>query len=149
MKTQLSIDIDHPLGEVFQRTVHDVTKWSITCVEHEMLKGTAEGVGSKFRLVTDDNGRRMEFKGTVTEHAASSRSRIYLENKSMDLDVLYTFHETMTGTRVTQMSHARGNGLFRIILPVMGLMMKKSACDAQRRELDALKAFCDSVIEPE
>lgn len=149
MKTQLHIDIDHPLGEVFQRTVHDVTKWSITCVEHEMLKETAEGVGAKFRLVTDDNGRRMEFMGTVTEHVPSSRSRIYLENKAMDLDVLYTFHETMTGTRVTQMSHAQGKGLFRIMLPLMGWMMKKSTCEAQRRELDSLKAYCDSEIEAE
>ena len=144
MRTQLSVDIDRPIEEVFERTLNNVSEWSITCVEDEVLEETPEGVGTRFRIVTLDRGQRMEFDGVVVEHEEPKKSRIHLTNKSMELDVLYTFEDLGSGTRVTQSSHARGKGFLKVVLLMAGWMMKKSTCNAQQDELNALKAYCES-----
>lgn len=146
MRTEISVDIDRPIDQVFEKTLHDVTAWSITCVEDEVIEETPEGVGTKFRIVTEDRGKQMTFDGVVTEQETPHRSRIYMTHKSLDLDVLYTFEEIPSGTRVTQNSHAIGKGVFKIMLPLMGWMMKKSTCDAQQNELHSLKKYCEEQI---
>ncbi len=144
MRTELSIDIDRPIDEVFPLTTEHVTEWSITCVEDEVIEEKPGGVGTTFRLVTEERGRKMEFHGTVTEHDAPRRSRVALVGSAFDLDVLYTFEDLGGRTRVTQASEIRGKGLFRIMLALMGWMMKRAGCKAQESELESLKRFCET-----
>ncbi|MEM1452387.1 MAG: SRPBCC family protein [Planctomycetota bacterium] len=143
MQTELSVDVDRPIQEVFDRTLRDVSAWSITCVEDEVLEETPEGVGTRFRIVTEDRGQRMEFTGEVLEQDAPHRSRAVMVGKSFDIDVTYLFEEIPTGTRVTQDTTVTGKGLFKIVLPVMGFLMKKATCDAQQSELQSLKEYCE------
>ena len=149
MRTQLSVEIDRPIDEVFHRTLNNVSDWSITCIEDELIEETPEGVGTRFRIVTEDRGQKMEFHGQVTEQDAPRMSRCEMVGKSIDLDVIYTFDETSTGTRVTQQTHAKGKGFLKVMLPLMGWMMKKSTCTAQQAELQSLKTFCESRSDPE
>ena len=65
MHSTVSIEIDRPIDEVFTYTNEKVAEWSLTVVEDEPIQDTG-GVGTTFRCVTEDHGRRMEFHGVVT-----------------------------------------------------------------------------------
>jgi len=143
MDIQLSVDIDRPIEEVFEATGQDLCEWSVTCVEEELIEETPEGVGTTFRLVTEDRGRRMEFQGVVTRHEPPTVSEVHLVGPAFDLDVLYTFEDLGGRTRVTQESRIRGKGLWRPMVFLMTVFMRKSSCDAQQNELEALKAHCE------
>ena len=145
MQTELSIEVDRPVSHVFCHALDDVTQWSKTCVEREILEETPEKVGTRFRLVTEERGRKMEFQGIVTEHEEDKRSRIALTGPAFDLDVLYLFEDLGgTRTRVTQRSEVTGKGCFKPMLWLMGFLMKKASCNAQQVELEAMKAWCES-----
>ena len=70
-----------------------------------------------------------------------------MEGDAFSLTADYDFEEVPTGTRVTQRSTVRGKGIFKIILPVVALFMRKSNCKELQNELDRLKAFCESTLD--
>ena len=53
MKHEVSIEIDRPIGEVFDYTNHNVAESSITVVEDEVIEDREGGVGSTFRFTID------------------------------------------------------------------------------------------------
>ena len=141
MQTQISIEIARPIDEVFVKA-NDVTKWSVTCVEEEILEGDG-GTGTRFHMVTQDRGRRMDFEGVVTRYEPPHASRVELVGESFDLDVLYEFEDLGGSTRVTQSSSVRGKGLWKVMLALTGWMVKRSSCDAQQNELEGLRTYCE------
>ena len=144
MKTEASVEIDRPIEEVFDKAFECVPAWSTIVVEAQPIEETPEVVGSTFKTITEDRGRRMEFLGIVTEYQRPQRSRVEMVNKAFDLDVLYLFEATATGTRMTQMSEVKPKGITKVIMALVGLAMRKSSCEAQQKELNGLKAFCES-----
>jgi len=78
MQTELSIEIDRPIAEVFDYTNNNITEWSITVVAVEILDEKPEGVGTTFRCVTEDKGRRMDFDGVTTRYEPPTASAVYL-----------------------------------------------------------------------
>jgi len=146
MNTTLPVEIDRPIDQVFHTTLENVSEWSITCVEDELLTETPEVVGSTFRVVTEERGQRMEFMGTVTEYEEPRLSRSYMIGKSFDIDVIYHFEDLGGRTRVTQEAEVTGKGFFKIVFALAGWMFKKSSCDAQNNELESLKRYCEEKI---
>lgn len=58
--------------------------------------------------------------------------------------MVYLFESNPAGTRVIQQSEAEPNGLvMNVMFAVMSRSMRKSSCDAQSKELNSLKAFCE------
>lgn len=55
-----------------------------------------------------------------------------------------SFEEDGDGTRVTQRSEVSGKGLTKLMFFLFGWMMKRSGCDARKKELASLKAYCES-----
>ncbi len=143
MKSIGSIEIDRPIDEVFRLTNDHVADWSIIVVEEEILEEKPAGVGTTFRTVTEENGKRMEFQGIVTRHEPPRLNAIHLTGDFFDLDVEYTFEDLSGRTRVTQRSSVAGKGFFKIMLLLTGWLMKKSSCRALAKELDSLKTFCE------
>ena len=139
-----SVEIDRPIAEVFERTIRDVADWSIIVVEDEIVKETPEVVGTTFRTVTVDHGRRDEFDGVVTLHEEPTRHAVFMKGKSFDIQAEYDFEDLGGRTRVTQTSKVKGKGVYRIMLPVMSLFMKKAGCEAVLKELNSLKAYIES-----
>ena len=66
MKQSACIEIDCPIDDVFRLTNDHVAEWSIIVVEDEVIEQKPDGVGTTFRTVTEERGRRMEFDGIVT-----------------------------------------------------------------------------------
>jgi hypothetical protein len=61
-----SVEIDRPIDEVFTYTNEKVPEWSLTVVEDEVIEDKS-GVGTTFRCVTEERGRRMDFQGVITQ----------------------------------------------------------------------------------
>lgn len=144
MFNEASVEIDRPIGEVFDYTIHHVPDWSITVVEDVPIDVKPEGVGSTFRCVTEDRGRRMEFAGVVTRHEPPTVSAVYLTGDCFDIDVVYLFEDLGGSTRVTQQSDVTGKGMTKVVFFLFGWMMKKSGCDAVDNELLSLKQKLES-----
>jgi hypothetical protein len=146
MKSEMSVEIDRPIEQVFELTNRNVSKWSITVVEDEVIEDRNDGdVGTKFRIVTEERGKRMEFAGEVTEHRPPHSTRSKMVGPYFDIDALYLFEDLRNGrTRVTQKSTVTGKGFFKVMLFLMSGFIKKSSCDAGQKELDSLKAFVEA-----
>jgi hypothetical protein len=143
MKQQASIEIERPIHEVFDYTVNNVAEWSITVVEDIPIEEKPDGVGSTFRCVTEDHGRRMEFEGVVTRHEPPYLSAIHLAGQHFDIDAEYQFDDLKGRTRVTQRSTVTARGFTKVVLVLFGWMMRKSACKALDNELKNLKRLLE------
>lgn len=148
MRNQGSVEIDRPIDEVFRLTIEHVADWSIIVVEDQVIDETPGGVGTTFRTVTEENGKRMEFQGIVTHHDPPHASAIHLAGASFDIEVQYTFEDLSGRTRVTQASNVTGKGIMKGFLLLFGWLMKKSNCKATEKELHSLKKFCEEQPGP-
>lgn len=143
MQTAGSIEIERPIDEVFRLTNEHVAEWSIIVVEDEVLEEQPGGVGTTFRTVTEDNGRRMEFQGVVTRHDPPHASAVQLTGEMFDIETEYTFEDLGGRTRVTQGAQVTGKGFFKWFMFLFGWLMNRSHCKATGNELNNLKKFCE------
>ena len=143
MQSQFSIEIDRPIDEVFRLTNDHVAEWSIIVVEDEVVDETPEGVGTTFRTVTEDHGRRMEFQGVVTRSDPPRAHAVRLTGTSFDIETEFAFEDLSGRTRVTQTASVTGKGFFKVFMLLFGWMMRKSHCEASQNELASLKRFCE------
>jgi hypothetical protein len=144
MKTESSVEINRPINEVFDFTTNHVAEWSIIVVECETLEEKPEGMGTTFRIVTEESGRRMEFEGVTTRHEPPNFSAVHMTGKCFDLDVEYQFEDLSGRTRLTQRSAVKGKGFFNVMFFLCGWAMRKSSCKAQENELNNLKRLLES-----
>lgn len=149
MKHEASIEIDRPIEQVFDYANNHVAQWSIIVVEDEPLEKKDGGVGSTFRIVTEEHGRRMDFAGVVTHWDPPRSSAVHMTGKSFDIDSRYDFEDIGGRTRVTQVSTAKGKGFVGLFFRCCGWMMRKAACDAAQRELESLKQKLEAMPRAE
>ena len=143
MKQAGSIEIDREITEVFRLTTEHVAEWSLVVVEDEAIDQKPEGVGSTFRTVTEERGKRMTFEGVVTKQETPYHMAVKMVGDAFDIEAEYTFEDLGGRTRVTQDSVVTGKGFSKIMLKVFGGLMKKSSCEALTKELESLKTFCE------
>ena len=143
MHSIASIEIDRPIDEVFTYTNEKVAEWSLTVVEDEVIEDK-DGVGTTFRCVTEERGRRMEFAGVVTAWEPPEKSAISLTGKSFNIEAEYRFKDLGGSTRVTQESTVSGKGLVKIVFLLFGWLMNKQGCKAVEKELRSLKSKLES-----
>ncbi|MFG0297665.1 MAG: SRPBCC family protein [Maioricimonas sp. JB045] len=144
MRSEGSIVIDRPIEEVFHLTCDRVPEWSLVVSEEQILEESPDGVGTRFRTVTEDRGRRMVFDGVVTSHEPPHLSAVRLTGKDFDIEAVYMFEDLGGQTRVTQHSVVDGKGFFKVMFALFGWAMKKASCGATQRELESLKAYCET-----
>ena len=145
MESSVSVDINRPLPEVFRYTNENVSDWSITVVENEVLEETPEKVGSRFRMLTQDRGRQMEMTGEVTRYEENRLSEVFMVGQGFEISALYIFEDLGNGvTRVTETAKVHPKGVAKIFFFLFGWLMKKSSCDALQNELESLKEKLES-----
>ncbi len=145
MEAQLSVEIDRPIEQVFDYTLNNVTEWSKTCVEEEIIEETPGHIGTTFRMVTEDRGKRMNFDGIVTQYERPYSSTSVMTGKQFDIGVNYSFKDLSGRTRVTLRSVVKGKGAFRILLFCLGWAARSANCKAQEIELLSLKEKCEAL----
>ena len=143
MRNEASVEIDSPIVDVFRLTNEHLAEWSIVVVEDEVIDEKPEGVGTTFRTVAEDHGKRMEFQGVVTRHDPPHVSAVRLTGDMFDIETEYTFEDLSGRTRVTQTADVTGKGFFKWFMLLFGWMMNKSNCKAGENELNSLKTFCE------
>lgn len=149
MQNEASIVIDRPIDEVFRLTTEHVAEWSIIVVEDEIIDAKPDGgVGTTFRTITEDRGRRMEFIGIITEYDPPHTHAIHLTGTMFDIETAYSFEEISEGTRVTQFANVTGKGFSKFLISLFGRMMNRAHCEATNRELNSLKQFCEQHAVP-
>ncbi|MHC4380600.1 MAG: hypothetical protein ACYSU1_05880, partial [Planctomycetota bacterium] len=68
MFNEITLEFEAPIEKVFEVATKRVVEWSEIVVEDETLAETEDGVGTTFRMVTEERGTRMEFAGKVLKH---------------------------------------------------------------------------------
>lgn len=143
MRNVASIEIDRAIDEVFVYTNEQVSQWSLTVVENEVIE-EHNGVGTTFRCITEEKGSRMDFEGVITAWQPPTKSAIHLTGKFFDIDVEYRFEDLNGQTRVTQESKVVGKGIAKILFVLFGWMMNKQSYKAAMAELESLKNKLES-----
>ncbi len=146
MKNHASIEIDAPPERVFTwiDDADRVAQWLPNVVENENLEVTPQRVGSTFRQVYVENGRRMEMQGVVTAYEPNRQLTVAINYKDFDLDVDYRLDDLGGRTRLTQDSEVRFKGPFKFLALVMMPFVKRSSNQQLLDTLVKLKALVES-----
>lgn len=141
MITTGNIEIDKPIGEVFDYTVNNVPEWSNTVVEEKVIEQTPDGVGSRFHVVTrDPGGKSMEFDGTVTLNQRPTAQTVVMIGKQFEIEAAYTFEDIGGRRRVDLTSIVTPKGfVMKLMFFVVGGLGKRAGCKALEKELASLK----------
>lgn len=146
MQHQVSIDIDRPIDKVFDYTNANTADWSLTVVSDDVIEDKG-GVGTTFKVVTQDGGRTMDFDGIVTDWQPPTLSAIRLTGKSFDIESRYEFTDLGDGrTRVTQKGKVNPKGLCKVFFALLGWAFHKAGCKAAVREFASLKRHCEDKL---
>jgi uncharacterized protein YndB with AHSA1/START domain len=129
MNNAYTTEIDAPPAKVF-RWIYEADRnlqWLPNIVEAEVLTREPGHVGSTFRQVYVENGRRMEMTGTVTAYEQDRRVASHLKGP-FDLYVDYRLEDLGGRTRLTLHSEVRTNGaMTKIVGTLLRPMMRKMA----------------------
>jgi hypothetical protein len=147
MRTQLSIEIDRPAEMVFDYTLNHSAKWSESIVSDELIEEqNGGGVGTTFRMVTEENGKRMTFRGEVTHWNRPTVSRCFLSGDAFDIDVEYQFESLGDRTRVTQHSRVLPKAIaLKVVFFTAGWLLKSVGKRALQKDLETLKRQLETV----
>ena len=143
MRNEASVEVDRPIEEVFRIAVERMSEWSTVVVEDEVLEEKPDRVGTTFRLVTEDHGKRMEFQGVVTRYEPPHVSAVRMTNEMLDIETEFSFTDLSGRTRVHQTANVNGKGFWNLLMIVFGWLTHKSACESSQNELEQLKKFCE------
>ena len=93
MRNEVSVEIGRPIEDVFRLTTERMPEWSIIVVEDEVIDQKPEGVGTTFRTVTEDHGKRMEFQGVITRYDPPHANAVRLTGQAFDIETEFTFED--------------------------------------------------------
>jgi uncharacterized protein YndB with AHSA1/START domain len=134
MKNTYSLEIDAPPERVFS-WIYDgdrLLQWLPNLVENEVLTAERNGIGSRFRQVYVENGRRMEMVGEVTGYEQGRFLACDIHGRPFDLKVAYRLEDLGGRTRLTQDSEVILKNLpmkivMALLAPVIGKATHKTA----------------------
>jgi uncharacterized protein YndB with AHSA1/START domain len=151
MKNRYSLEIEAPPERVFAWLGNSerALRWVPNLVESEDLEITPSKVGSTFRHVYLERGRRMEMQGTVTAYEPHRRFACELRSNMFDLSVDYRLESLGHRTRLTQESETHFKGLpLRLIGALLTPLMKKAAQRGLADSFGKLKRLAEAADEP-
>ena len=147
VRNSSSVEIDRSIDGVFRLTTDHMPEWSIIVVEDEILEENPNGVGTTFRTVTEEKGRRMVFQGVITRYEPPHANAVRLTGDMFDIETEFTFEDLGGRTRVTQTAQVNGKGFLRLIMFFLGGLMRRSQCKASEDELQSLKRYCEEHLD--
>ncbi len=147
MESRATVEICREPEAVFDFTTQHICEWSTIVVSDEVISERPGGVGTTFRSITEDRGRRMEFEGEVTRHTPPTMHSVVMRGKQFDMAVDYIFERLDGRTKVTQIADIQPKGGMRIFFFLFGWMMKRSGCDAAQKELENLKRLLEERVD--
>jgi len=147
MQTTSKITVNAPASMVFLWLEDNdrLMKWVPNLVEDEAIVETPEKVGSKFRQVFDERGKKMEMVGEITEYIENERMRVAMVGNMFDLDLDYTFvEEDAAKTHLTQITRIKFKGFIKLLTPLFALMSLFGGSKAQDAALNTMKEMAEA-----
>lgn len=150
MKTSKTTRIDAPAATVFLWLDDNdrLKQWVPNLIEDEALTEPPERVGSRFRQVFLENGKRMEMTGEITAFIENERMRVDMTGDMFNLDVDYTLLALSDNqTELTQNTEIRFKGMMMLFVPIMRLMSLFSSQDPQADAHERLKSMAEAEYQ--
>lgn len=135
--------IQAPVEEVF-RTISDIRNFSKAVpeiVNIEFLSETKSGVGTRFKETREFKGREVATVLEVTEYSENDHIRIVSDMQGTIWDSLFTVSENNGGCKLTLEMEARP---YKFISKIMTPLMKGFVGKALKRDMDAVKEYCEN-----
>jgi carbon monoxide dehydrogenase subunit G len=149
MKNTYSIEIAAPPAQVF-KWVNDgecLKQWVPGLVENEILTTEDGAVGSRFRQIYLENGRRMEMNGRVTRFEENRYLACELVGDMFDLKVDYRFDASNGRTLLTQNSEVLFKSrLMKVVMSILKPFIKASRRKQIDEQFEKLRAFVESDV---
>jgi uncharacterized protein YndB with AHSA1/START domain len=143
MHNTFTTEIDAPPAKVF-KWIYDKDcnlQWLPNLVEATMVDEKPGGVGSTFRQIYLENGRRIEMRGVVTAYEQDRYLACDIRSDAIDLVVEYRLDDLGSRTRVTQNSRLGFKGIaMKIAGVLLNPMMRRMSARQYSIAFDKLRA---------
>ena len=139
-----SVTVDRPVDEVFDKfmSVDNMGKWLTGFKSIERIGGEPGTVGSKHRMVFEEQGREIEMIERVTTIRKNEAYSFDMEMNMMKGRVAVTFLPRGGKTEIRSQNELEGKKLFwRVMLP----FMKSEMAKRQTTDYVKLKDFIEST----
>ena len=145
MKLTYTIDINSTPEIVFSwlGTPERAMMWQTSVSKTEILHETPNMIGTTFREVVEENGRRVEMNGVVTDYRKDQVLAMHLDSKYNNVDVEYRLEEIGGRTRLTMISNIRLRSFLRVLSIILWPAFKKKLLGQLNREYARLKELCE------
>ena len=145
MKLTYTIDINSTPEIVFSwlGTPERAMMWQTSVSKTEILHETPNMIGTTFREVVEENGRRVEMNGVVTDYRKDQVLAMHLDSKYNNVDVEYRLEEIGGRTRLTMISNIRLRSFLRVLSIILCPAFKKKLLGQLNREYASLKELCE------
>ena len=136
-------NINAAMGVVFA-TVSDIRQFSKALphvVTFKFLSVVNRGVGTRFRETRLMNGKEATTELEITEYVENDHVRMVAESRGTVWDTLFTVTSEGGSTTLTTRMDAKSDKLFS---QVMNPLIRGMIAKAVEKDMDLLKAFCES-----
>ncbi len=118
----------------------NMDKWLIGFKSIELVSGEQGAVGSKYKIVIEENGQRMEAFETVKEVVENERFAFELASDMVSDDIIVTFTDKGDATEVVQSETIKGKG---ILWRALFYWMQSSMSQRSQDNLNNLKKYIE------
>ena len=145
MKIRISIDIDATPEKIFYwlGDPERAMTWMTSVGKTETLHKTDNWIGTTFREVVQDESGSTEMHGVVTEYATNRSMGFHLEGQYNDADVRFRLETRDGKTRVIQEADVRFKSITRLLMLILGPLLKAKIKKQSMEEFRKLKALCE------
>ena len=126
-KIEQSIVINRPVEEVFAfyTDLSNSTQWETGVLEVRQTNEGPSGVGTTWKGVRQNLGRRFEQIVEVTEWEPNRKASYESTSKPFPMQASFSFESIEGTTRITVVANVQFSGLFKLVKPIVIRMVNK------------------------
>ena len=143
-KYRVSVDIDRPVEEAWEVLMDEsrMGEWLEGYKSMELIEGEPLTVGSKHKMVFEENGQEMTFTETVTAIEPLKEFSFDFDHDMMSSSIQMTLESVgSASTRITNRTKFTARGFF---VDLFMLFMTPRMKSRQRRSFARLKALIEA-----
>jgi len=146
MEITASIDISSKPKEVFSwiNNPDKAMRWQKGVKSGEIIKETADKIGTTFKEELEENGKSLVIHGEITDYVPDKIISFKLESKIHRVYVNYSVFGNNNKSTVIVDSKIKWKFPMNIISLIIGKKIKKNILNQTKYELSELKKLCDS-----
>jgi hypothetical protein len=120
-------------------------KWQKNVKGGEVIVSKPGMVGTTFRETIEENGRRLEMHGTITEYAENRVIGFHLQSRMHNVDVTYSVSDMNRQTRIGIVANIRWKFPMNIVSLFAGRNMAQNLTGQLESEVLELKRICETL----